>query len=172
MDAVELGIKKALEDLPAKATADNWQGEAAWTRGVKQALVDVGRRNGFLAGAQGCDADHPEWLYDVFWFQLDPAKHLTDVPLVAECEWAGPPAVKYDFEKLLVARSKYRIMVFQSWTQRLASQSDADEYILQFILDMKLWTHKYVRTQNEDRYLFAGWARTHWIFEHYVVVSV
>jgi hypothetical protein len=146
--------------IPAKATTENWQGEGLWTRGVKQALVDVGRRNGFLAGARDCEADHPEWLYDVFWFQLDQAKHLTDVPLVAECEWSGLHAIKYDFEKLLVARSKYRVMVFQA---------DTDGHSLQLVRDMKLWIHKYFQTQSGDRYFFAGWARTHWVFEHYVV---
>ena len=113
MDPVEAAIQAALELIPARAAAGHWT-DAMWTVAVKEALVYVGRSFGWLTAASGCNADQGEWLYDVVWYQSDHANHMTDVPLVAESEWGRGSAVKDDFEKLLVARSKYRVMVFQA----------------------------------------------------------
>ena len=56
---------------------------------------------------------YPGWLYDLVWLKYDENKSLIDAPLVMESEWDGKNDVKDDFQKLLLARSKYRVMIFQ-----------------------------------------------------------
>jgi hypothetical protein len=85
---------------------------------------------------------------------------MTDVPLVAECEWGGEGGIKYDFEKLLISKSQYKLMIFKS---------DSDKNIDDIINKMKIWINIFRQTSKGDRYLFAGWSKNHWIFEHYIV---
>ncbi|WP_028453845.1 hypothetical protein [Chitinilyticum aquatile] len=157
MDYIEVAIKDALEGVPARATAEQWQGESPWTIAVKMVIVKIGRDFGWLTAANGCDSDEgKEWLYDVVWYQSDQAHHITDVPLVAESEWGGEDAIKEDFEKLLVARSRYRVMVFQS---------ESEEGVRNLFNRIRLWISKFHRTESGDRYLLAGWAKSKWIFD-------
>lgn len=100
MDCVEQAIQSALEAIPAKAAAAQWQGETPWTIAVKTALVEVGHEFGWLTAASQCEsANGREWLYDVVWYQLDQAIHLTAVPLVAESEWGGRGADQGGFRE-------------------------------------------------------------------------
>ncbi|MGA9755973.1 MAG: hypothetical protein WBV23_12625 [Desulfobaccales bacterium] len=161
MDFIELEIKSSLEEIPGRAQTEQWIGETPWTKGVKQAIVNVGRKFSYLTAASGTDSDEgQEWLYDIVWYQSDNEKYMTDVPLVAECEWGGEGAIKYDFEKLLISRSPYKLMIFQS---------DSDKNINDIINKMKIWITNFRQTSKRDRYLFAGWSKTHWMFEHYIV---
>jgi len=49
---------------------------------------------------------------------------MIDVPLVVECEWENAVEVHKDFEKLLIAKSKNRVMIFQSWEIDISQQID------------------------------------------------
>ena len=159
MDNTEEAIKLALEKIPEKATTEQWKGETPWTVAVKEALVSVGREFGCLTAANGCESDEgQEWLYDVVWFKSDNSGYMTDVPLVAESEWAGESAIKFDFDKLLVSRSKYRVMIFQG---------DSEDHVLNLIEKMNLWILNFHNTADDDRYLFAGWAKDHWVFANH-----
>ena len=126
---------------------------------VNGAIVSVGREFGWLTAANGCETDEgKEWLYDIVWYQSDRADHMTDVPLVAKSEWRGENFIKEDFEKLLVSRSRYRVMVFQA---------NSEEAVCSLFKKMHLWIAKFHRT-TVGRYLLAGWARNHWIFDLHV----
>jgi hypothetical protein len=150
-------IKSELEEMSQRAQAEKWP-DPQWTIGVKDVIVKIGKRNGYLTAANQVQSDEgKEWLYDVVWYQSDKAGHLTDVPLIAESEWGNSNKVKEDFEKLLVSRSKYRIIVFQTMDKNVSS----------LIKDMKLWIFKFLRSAAGDRYLFAGWDIDHWIFEEF-----
>ena len=162
-DAIEQQIVDELAGVPAKANAEDGQrSEVPWTKYVKQAVVDVGRRNGSRTAASGCSSDDgAEWLYDVVWYQVDEQGSMKDVPLVAECEWGGPRAIKGDFEKLLVARARYRVMIFQTSTD---AEAQASINLLKgYITNCRL-------SRAGDRYLFVVWARDRWAPpESYVV---
>jgi len=161
MDSIEIAIREALQQIPAKATAEQWSGETPWSVEVKTAIVNVGRDFGWRTAANGCESDDKkEWLYDVVWYQEDRVDHMTDVPLVAECEWGNEIKIKEDFQKLLIARSKYRVMIFQS-------KSDAS--LLKLFDKIKLWISKFHKTESGDRYLLAGWAKSKWIFDLIIV---
>src|SRR5437660_330921 len=110
---LESEIISALEAVPAQIPGG--MGEGVWTTAIKSSLIALGKKHGYGVCASGfpnkCDA---EWLYDLVWFRNDRAQHLREVGLVAESELRVEPAeIKFDFEKLLVARSPLILMVFQ-----------------------------------------------------------
>ena len=153
MDDIEKLICDALQQMAIIAQQNRWN-NPQWTCGVKQTIVDVGRKLGWLTAANGCNSDEgKEWLYDVVWYQLDQSRHITDVPLVAESEWKQADETKADFEKLLLARAKYRVMVFESAN------------VPAVCTKMRVWIDKFRRTQQGDRYLLAGWCGSNWHFE-------
>ncbi len=150
-------IKSELEKMATNAQNNNWS-ETQWTIGVKEAIIKVGGDNKYRTAANQVKSDDgKEWLYDIVWYQADSAGHLTDVPLIVESEWGNSKLVKEDFEKLLVARSIYRVMVFQK----------VDKDIVSLIKEMKLWIFKFSSTAVGDKYLFAGWDKDKWIFDSY-----
>jgi hypothetical protein len=58
----------------------------------------------------------PEWLYDMVWFRNDSSFYLREIGLVLESEWSrDPEQISYDFEKLLIAKSPIKVMVFQDF---------------------------------------------------------
>lgn len=161
MDNIENQIVARIVKISILSKDENWN-DSQWTKGVKRILVEIGKEFGWMTAAHGCKTDESkEWLYDVVWFQSDKADHMTEVRLVAECEWGKFHAIKEDFEKLLVARSKYRVMIFQE-----KSEADANNLIEQ----MKMWITKFKSTKNGDRYLFIGWTSSSekWIYQSYV----
>lgn len=88
--------------------------DSAWTKAVKQALGKLGVQKGYKICASGIEYEN-EWLYDLVWYKEDNDNFLSSVPLVMESEWDKSfKAIKYDFEKLLLSKSKYKIMIFQA----------------------------------------------------------
>lgn len=158
---IELQIQSALEAVARLNKEHPLGDDPAWTKAVKEELASVGRQLGWCIAASAPDSNHrSEWLYDMVWYQLDGSGHMTDILLVAECEWNIKEAeIKYDFDKLLLARSTYRLMIFQS---------GSEAKVVDLLRKMRLWVLKYHRTNPGDRYLFAGWAADHWIFDLYV----
>lgn len=161
MDPIEKAIQTALLPIPQMALEQEWKSDSQWSVAVKKAIADVGRAFGWLTAANGCETDEgKEWLYDVVWYQSDKSGHMTDVPLVAESEWGNENAIKEDFEKLLVSRSRYRIMVFQA---------ESEQVIDALLGKMELWISKFCRTKEGDRYLLVGWAwkSNKWVFKRH-----
>jgi hypothetical protein len=158
LDSIETEIWAALQPIPVMAKAEGWLSDAQWTAAVKKALVCVGRKFGHGTAASGCESDEgAEWLYDVVWWKSDSEGDMTDVPLVAESEWGGEKAIQDDFQKLLVARSKYRVMVFQGKSEIVVK--DRFE-------KMRRWVEKFKGILPTDRFLLVGWAQDHWVFDH------
>jgi hypothetical protein len=106
-------IAKSFETLPKRlATA---KGNAAWTKQLKHDLGTLGKKNGWGVCTAGFkDQFENAWLYDLIWYKED-GGCLSEVYLVLESEWAwGRALIKYDFEKLLLAKSTLKVMIFQS----------------------------------------------------------
>jgi len=149
MDNIELAIQEALQPIPERAEKEGWVDEnPRWTKAVKEAIVEVGKKNEWYTAANQCETDAGmEWLYDVVWWKYDDKSYMTDVPLVAECEWGNENQIKWDFEKLLVSRSRYRLMVFQG---------GSEELVRRLFDKMRQWIENFHATTAGDRYLFAG----------------
>jgi hypothetical protein len=153
-DDVEREIMSELLTASSVGQQFGWDNRA-WTRGVKNAIVAVGKRLNHRTAGNGCDSDDGcEWLYDVLWYKVDDA-FLRDVLLVAESEWGDLKAIKCDFEKLLVARADHRVMVFES---------NGIVGIRDIVANIVAWVRNYRRSERTDRFLLAGWAVNHWQF--------
>jgi len=62
------------------------------------------------------------WLYDLVWYRNDDG-HLAEVYLVLESEWSYDAYdIRYDFEKLLLAKATLKVMVFQAAESQLADR--------------------------------------------------
>ncbi|MDG4597563.1 MAG: hypothetical protein P9F75_18070 [Candidatus Contendobacter sp.] len=114
-----------------------------------------------------------EFLYDIVWlkYKIDyEKKHLIterefkknfdqfpliDSLLVGESDWGYFDGVKEDFEKLLLARSKYRIMVFS-----VKNENEFNQYIRRLTELIR----QYESSQPGDRYLFCGTDESNKIF--------
>ena len=128
-----------------------------WGREVKTELCKIGKGLDYSVYASRVDEIHRdggEWLYDVTWleYKLDcDDESLVDVHLVAECEWKGLGEIYHDFEKLLLARSGVRLMIFTSWRKHGGPRGIAER------LARKV--RQFKRSRSEDAWLLVAWER-------------
>ena len=183
-DPIEQEIINALTNFPS--IADGRYGkyrynDKNWTNGIKAIFSVLGHtRNyqsysGFYTNSQYTSdqiREHiqkmlglpvpnylGEWLYDILWWEQrfeQPGDYVIDIPLVAESEWGSEHDVKVDFHRLLLARSKYRVMIFQ-----------CGRNIIQWF---KAQIQQFKLTQSGDRYLFCSYeVNRRFYFELYIV---
>ena len=134
-------VVKSFRELESGLTGDEhtkWT-NTMWTQEVLTTLCKSGKDLSFTTWASGKVPKEfrngGEWLYDVTW-----CKHASDemlesipvesiplesIPLVAECEWGNIELIQEDFEKLLVARARVRVMVCDSESARLPGGTTA-----------------------------------------------
>ena len=130
-----------------------------WTRKVKTELCKIGKKFGYRVYARANEVDEAhrdggEWLYDVTWleYKLDRDDELlVDAPLVAECEWENLGEIYHDFEKLLLARSGVRLMIFTSWHKHGGPRGIA-ERLARKVTNFNGYCSK-------DRWLLAAWEK-------------
>ena len=165
-DPIEQEIINALTNFPLIANGKYRYNNTNWTNGIKAIFSVLGHtRNyqsysGFYTNGQYTSdqvREHiqemlgvpvpnylSEWLYDILWWdQQSPQGYVNDIPLVVESEWGDAQAVKEDFHRLLLARSKYRIMIFECGRD-----------IIQWF---KAQIQQFKLTQSGDRYLFCSY---------------
>lgn len=103
------------------------------TRFIKVKLVQLGHKLNYKAYANNLSAEdkkkighkfvNREWLFDVHWYTESDHYSVNTLPLVVECEWdlmrRGDShkieygAVKYDFQKLIIANAELKLMIFR-----------------------------------------------------------
>ena len=137
-------IQRGLDDLDVSMN----EGSAAWTAAINTGLCRAGKELDLWVYAASCDAaDGGEWLYDVTWLEYD-GDFLTAAALVAECEWSGLSHINEDFQKLLLARSRVRLMIFDGHHQPKT----------QAIVELLARQVRYFgRSRFDDVWLFAAW---------------
>ncbi|MXW79535.1 MAG: hypothetical protein F4Z57_11250 [Gemmatimonadetes bacterium] len=138
-------FRKVEREAPALGRPD-------WTIEVKTILCKLGRELGYTTWATGVLADYcdgKEFLYDASWLVIDNCERTISCLMVAECEWDNLGEVEYDFQKLLLARSKVRVMVYDA--------GPANEEYQEEICD-RLREHVGTFNGTEgDTYLLIGW---------------
>lgn len=93
-------------------------GDTAWTVALKKALIDVAEKYDLSVNCSIYDEhykhnENAEWLYDAIIYSWK-NDVFDEVYLVGESEWSRNFAdIKWDFEKLLFARAKVRLLVYQ-----------------------------------------------------------
>lgn len=96
------------------------KGSAEWTTQLKEDLGVLGEKHGWTVCTAGFKGRFESgWLYDLIWYKEEEG-HLSEVYLVLESEWGWSRAhIKYDFEKLLLAKSTLKVMIFQGNNRRV-----------------------------------------------------
>ncbi len=134
--------------------------DTEWTRAIKTGLCHAGHNLDYRVATsldrrratEGC-ADGPdfgEWLFDLVWmvWNGEPQRQLNRICLVVESEWGDRGDILDDFEKLLVARSCVRLMIFQ------ASNGAEVEAIFNLLQEE---SQAFEQSQTGDYYLLEGY---------------
>lgn len=113
-------IQAVFIGLPSRV-GDN-KSDSDWTLRLKEEIAELGRTHEWDICTSGFkDRFDCEWLYDLIWYKNDSADHLSELYLVLESEWdIARSAIKYDFEKLLIARATLKVMVFQAYNRDIS----------------------------------------------------
>jgi hypothetical protein len=99
------------------------KGPTEWTKAVLLAIGTIGDKLDYAVCGLG-EHFEPEWLYDLCWCSNSPDNQkLLNVTLVLESEWRMKhEEIKRDFEKLLIAKAKFKVFVFQAKGQNVAKR--------------------------------------------------
>ena len=171
-------IMRAVRDGLDNLEIDDPKGDTKWTKAVKTKLCTIGQEFGCKVGAKKNEVekayrDFGEWLYDVTWLEYErerdglewPATALIDAHLVAECEWGRGKNLEYiveDFEKLLLARTGFRLMIFTGSHQ--AKSEEVAEQLARKVREFK-------GSRAEDAWLLAAWEGSNddWSFRYFTI---
>ncbi|WP_299621022.1 hypothetical protein [Pelagibius sp.] len=138
-----------------------------WTRQILTRLAKLGKKQnrhengaGIWVYASKTDAetetspsvaDGGEWLFDLCWLDYagrDTWAQLRTVPLVAEIEWGNQGDIIDDFQKLVLARARLRLMIF-------AASSRAA--VIELFDKLMRFADEFGDQEQNDRYLLCGY---------------
>ena len=160
-DGISQRVRQALNEirLSLAKVDSHLSGKKESTKEVKTKLCQTGRYLGYRVAARDVDdgyRNEKEWLFDVVWMSLawEP-RQLKRIHLVVESEWGNCGDILDDFEKLLVARSDVRLMIFQA----------SNEVEVEEMFDLlEREAEGFEQRQAGDYYLLAGYDRRNAIF--------
>jgi len=147
-------IKDTLDNTARMLYKDSKTDYKSWTRAIKTNLLNLAHQTFDYYYYAGTDNDYDittnEWLYDMVWYEAYDNKKIKRIRLVLECEWSTNfKEIEYDFQKILLAKSDLRVMIFQSL--------DA-ESITKSLINM---IEQFKQATKGDEYLFAAWNEMH-----------
>ena len=149
----EAEIISAITGIPA--TIPPGRGDAEWTAAIKRALMGLGKKNGYNVCGFPPECEN-EWLYDMVWYRGVSPGHLREIGMILESEWNRDPyEIRYDFEKLLIAKSPIKVMVFQDYKDNLPQ--------LWSLLETGIRTFK--TEPASEKYILAGFKNADYEFE-------
>lgn len=109
-----------IEVLQSVAMRVKPQQASEWKRQIAAGVGDLGDANDWEVCSEVKELFEPEWLYDLVWWRNDSTGHLSEVYLVLESERDGRERpIMVDFEKLLVAKSTLKVMIFQGYNHSI-----------------------------------------------------
>ena len=168
MNRIIAEFRRLEEEIPQRDPGDRPQTAGQWTKEVLITFCKLGRRDlGCTVRATGHHPnrvpdecrDGDEFLYDASWLVIDNCKRIISCLMVAECEWGNPGGVDYDFQKLLLARAKVRVMVY--WKRPRENQDETCDRLLKHVEtfngtrgDTYLLIGQYENTEGVSRYQF------------------
>lgn len=148
----------------------DYNSNADWTKAVTEIFYKIAKDPSLdckIAVSKLKNADYSEWLYDIVLYKNN-SYGLEMVYLVLECEWFFPKnansydqLIQDDFEKLLLARSLYRIMVFEG-----DNFSEINDYFNQLKLVIENTKLKAIG----DRYFFCAWNKQDQRFNYKLLI--
>lgn len=159
-NAEALPLEKLIEE---KLAEDSWiigdmdDKPSNWTRAINNLLKEVARAihaDCLIACKQKDIRDCSEWLYDFVCYRENKIG-LDNVLFVAESQWMNLwhkyrnfKDIRFDFEKLMLARCQIRIMIFEA-----NNEAEIQKYITQLnniVANSQM-------TQTNDRYMYMAW---------------
>ena len=172
-------IMRAVQDGLDNLEIDDPRGDTEWTKAVKTKLCKIGREFGCKVGAKKNEVekayrDFGEWLYDVTWLEYErecgdgfkwPSTALIEAHLVAECEWGRGKNFEFiieDFEKLLLPRAGFRLMIFTGFNQ--TKSEEIAERLARKVREFK-------GSRAKDAWLLAAWEGSNdgWWFRYFTI---
>lgn len=149
-----------------------------WTKNVKRVLIEAANsypvkqnEQVLMVSASGSSeyGAEPEWLFDLTWYVNHNGKREGENRirykrqiLVMECEWSAKPfRIMEDFQKLMIAKCEYRVMVFNRKNGDLAKKT----------FDILINEVKsFDQSEKGDRYLLCGMNNLtgYFHFRHYI----
>ncbi|MFQ5840618.1 MAG: hypothetical protein ACE5HK_07845, partial [Candidatus Methylomirabilales bacterium] len=108
-DAIERRVCTELDGLAEAGRLGGYR-DTRWTAELKSRLTAVGNDLGYDVRVTSPDRRSSERLHDMCWLVVEEGL-VREVELVLESEWKQDRE-EYDFDKLLLARAKHRVMVF------------------------------------------------------------
>jgi hypothetical protein len=154
-DKIEKQIRAAIEKIPGQLK--NGEKDGAWTKAVFKSLSELGESLGYdICSSSSAGEYDAGWLYDLIWYENDAHGQLKDVSLILESEWhLRYDRIKYDFEKLLVGRAKFKVMIFQA----------SEEKMVEYFGMMKKGIKAFEGSSGDEYYLLACFIGKRWGFE-------
>jgi hypothetical protein len=147
IEALKSGLKKIGKEKRGNKTE--------WTAAIKTTLVEIAEIMGISSNSHidsfpnkyHCH-ENVEWLYDAVLYKAT-NQGIEEIWLVAESEWSrNHDDLFWDFSKLLIAKSKFHLMVFDPPSGKY------DEYLQEFkdyIRESKICS------ECDETYLFAAY---------------
>jgi len=161
-------ICNVLDDAAKRFAGRGTNDNDAWTREILAQLARLGKsqerdnqgrgiwvyasKTGKPSGEASPVADGGEWLFDLCWLLYESKERgaqLLVVPLVMEMEWGNLGDVIDDFEKLILARARLRVMVFSDTTRARVNS------LLGKLSDL---ARGFEDSNSSDRYLLCGYS--------------
>ena len=114
---IEERIYKALDDASRGLVGE--RSEEVWTRGLKEALYDLGAELGFSVWTRSVRGSH-EWLWDMCWARCegDDMRTFKGLAMACEIEWGSGSKQLEDFLKLVVAVAELKLYVCGVWVAK------------------------------------------------------
>lgn len=164
-DDIEKQIIEGLNSLVQNIKDEHWDSNGYWTKIIKEKLYDLAKNQNqdLLVAASGLEkADWGEWLFDMIWYKYENSS-LKDVYLVVESEWnLDEENIQLDFEKLLIAKSRYRLLIFQALTEEKA---------VEIIENFNKIVENCSQSVKGDRYLYAAYIINKEIFYPHIKIK-
>ena len=127
--------------------------DSEWTAKIKKGFLALGKKFDYETCPDECN---PQWLYDLIWFKNNEKHHLVELGLVLESEWSKYiDDIKYDFEKLLVAKAPIKVMICQE------KNGNVEDLIEMFNLGIDDHSKK----DCCETYLIAIFIESEWMFK-------
>lgn len=150
LDTLETAVAETLERAVREAHEQQLRGNASWTHHINLQLGRLGNSMGYEVCVKNQSGEfNAEWLYDMVWYEETGEgddRRLVDVSLVLESEWEKSISqIRYDFEKLLVANARHRVLICQAAPINRES-------VLIYLLDA---VKQYRLGRTGDRFLIA-----------------
>ena len=108
-------VKKAINEACQTLTVNHESQNSRWTEVILSSICHAKPKARTFCCCSSCKDAYGEWLFDLVWYTEDNQRRLRQLSLVLESEWSHYDfEIKYDFEKLLIAKCPTKVMLTES----------------------------------------------------------